>query len=82
MYDETIGKLTGAAKKKLGVLNDSTFKYLVSSAFAGAFIGVGILLAFTVGGLMTAGGSPATKIPEQGRFYEGPSEGLGSFLYR
>ena len=38
MYDETIGKLTGAAKKKLGVLNDSTFKYLVSSAFAGAFI--------------------------------------------
>lgn len=62
MYDETIGKLTGVAKKKLGVLNESRFKYLVSSAFAGAFIGVGILLAFTVGGLMTAGGSPATKI--------------------
>ena len=46
MYDETIGKLTGVAKKKLGVLNESRFKYLVSSAFAGAFIGVGILLAF------------------------------------
>ena len=48
MYDETIGKLTGAAKKKLGVLNESRFKYLVSSAFAGAFIGSKILLNYII----------------------------------
>ena len=29
MYDETIGKLTGAAKKKLGVLNESTFNNII-----------------------------------------------------
>ncbi len=62
MYDETIGKITSAARKKIGVLNDSRFKYLVSSAFAGAFIGIGILISFTIGGILTAAGSPMVKI--------------------
>lgn len=60
MYDEVIGKLTEVAKKKVNLLNSSTFKYLVSSAFAGAFIGIGILLIFTIGGYM--GGEPSVKV--------------------
>lgn len=60
MYDETIGKLTVAAQKKIGVLNSSVVKYLISSAFAGAFIGFGILLIFTIGGV--AAESPLVKV--------------------
>lgn len=62
MYDITIEKMTNAAKKKAEVLNSSIFKYLVSSAFAGAFIGIGILLSFTIGGQLTPSGSPYLKV--------------------
>ncbi|WAW15392.1 formate/nitrite transporter family protein [Peptostreptococcus equinus] len=59
MYDITIEKMTNAAKKKAEVLKSSILKYLISSAFAGAFIGIGILLIFTIGSQL--GKSPATK---------------------
>ena len=51
MYDETLEKIGLASKKKMGVLNSSILKYLISSAFAGMFIGIGILLIFTIGSL-------------------------------
>lgn len=62
MYNETVLKLTNAAKNKINILNKSKFKYLVSAAFAGLYVGLGIILIFTVGGLLSASGSPATKI--------------------
>ncbi len=34
MYDETLEKIGLASKKKMGVLNSSILKYLISSAFA------------------------------------------------
>lgn len=62
MHNETVMKLTNAAKNKINLLNSSKLKYLVSSAFAGLYVGLGIILIFTVGGLLTAAGSPSTKI--------------------
>lgn len=60
MYDEVIEKLTEAAQKKTNLLNSSILKYLISSAFAGAFIGIGILLISTIGGHMA--GEPSVKV--------------------
>ena len=62
MHNETVLKLTNAAKNKINLLNKSKLKYLVSAAFAGLYVGLGIILIFTVGGLLSAVNSPATKI--------------------
>lgn len=62
MHNETVLKLTNAAKNKINLLDSSKLKYLVSAAFAGLYVGLGIILIFTVGGLLSASGSPATKI--------------------
>ena len=62
MHNETVLKLTNAAKNKINLLNKSKLKYLVSAAFAGLYVGLGIILIFTVGGLLSAVDSPATKI--------------------
>ena len=62
MHNETLEKLTNAAKNKINMLNNSKLKYLVSSAFAGLYVGLGIILIFTVGGLLSAVDSPMTKI--------------------
>lgn len=62
MHNETLEKLTVAAKNKVNLLNSSRLKYIVSSAFAGLYVGIGILLIFTIGGLLTSANSPITKI--------------------
>lgn len=62
MHNETLEKLTVAAKNKVNFLNRSRLKYIVSSAFAGLYVGIGILLIFTIGGLLTSANSPMTKI--------------------
>ncbi|MBS5953842.1 MAG: formate/nitrite transporter family protein [Paraclostridium bifermentans] len=62
MHNETLEKLTVAAKNKVNLLNRSRLKYIVSSAFAGLYVGIGILLIFTIGGLLTSANSPMTKI--------------------
>lgn len=62
MHNETLEKLTVAAKNKVNLLNSSKLKYIVSSAFAGLYVGIGILLIFTIGGLLTSANSPMTKI--------------------
>lgn len=62
MHNETVLKLSNAAKNKINLLNSSKLKYLVSAAFAGLYVGLGIILIFTVGGLLSAANSPVTKI--------------------
>lgn len=62
MHNETVLKISGAAKNKINLLDNNKLKYLVSSAFAGLYVGLGIILIFTVGGLLGAANSPATKI--------------------
>lgn len=65
MYDETLEKIGLAPKKKMSVLNSSILKYLISSAFAGMFIGIGILLIFTIGSLTA---KPAITKDSDGHF--------------
>ena len=59
---ETIEKVCDSAVAKLKLLNKSKLSYLISSALAGAFVGLGIILIFTIGGNLSAANSPATKI--------------------
>ncbi len=62
MYKETIEKISTASIKKASLLKNSKRAYLVSSMFAGSFIGLGVIVSSTVGSLLTAGNSPFTKI--------------------
>lgn len=62
MHKETLEKLTNAARNKVNLLNGSELRYTVSAAFAGLYVGLGVILIFTVGGLLTQANSPMTKI--------------------
>lgn len=62
MHNEIVLKLSNAAKNKINLISSSKLKYLVSAAFAGLYVGLGIILIFTVGGLLSAANSPGTKI--------------------
>lgn len=62
MYHEEIATISSAAVKKNTFLQTSKVKYLISSALAGMYVGFGVLLAFTIGGLLSQVDSPAAKI--------------------
>ncbi|MBU3114611.1 formate/nitrite transporter family protein [Clostridium lacusfryxellense] len=62
MFSEEINKVSISAVKKSELLKKSKMRYLTSSALAGIYVGFGILLIFTIGGLLSASQSPATKI--------------------
>ena len=57
---ETLELVTNAAKGKIGFLKESKGKYFMSAFLAGMFIGIGILLTFTVGGVSSS--LPTNKI--------------------
>ena len=54
MHEDTISKVSNAAKGKIELLQQSKSRYLMSAGLAGLFIGFGIMLIF--------GKSPATKV--------------------
>lgn len=60
MFYENISKMKKSARQKVDLLENSRIKYLVCSAMAGVYVGLGILLIFTIGGLLSP--SPNTKI--------------------
>lgn len=60
MYQEMIEKITAAALTKEGLLKKGLLRYLILSAFAGMFVGLGIILIFTIGG--TVGDTPFKKV--------------------
>lgn len=62
MFSEEINKVAAAAEKKAVFLKVSKSKYLLASMMAGVFVGFGIILIFTIGGLLSAANSPATRI--------------------
>lgn len=62
MFSEEINKLSEAAVKKAMFLKESKSRYTIASALAGMFVGFGIILIFTVGGLLSSVNAPATKI--------------------
>ena len=49
MYSETIDSFTKVAEKKLAALRRSPGGFFVSSMLAGAYVGMGIILIFTLG---------------------------------
>jgi nitrite transporter NirC len=62
LFSEEINNVAASAVKKSGLLKKSKMKYLTASALAGIYVGFGILLIFTIGGLLSEVKSPATKI--------------------
>lgn len=62
MFPETLEKLSNGARNKVNLLNENKIKYLIASAYAGLYVGLGIILIFTVGGLLNSAASPFTRI--------------------
>src|SRR5205807_5401661 len=59
---DTILSVGAAAEKKNGLLGASLPRYLVLSALAGAYVGLGIALIFAIGAPLSAAGSPFLKV--------------------
>jgi len=55
-------RISGLAKKKWAFLDTSFSGYLVLAALAGAYVGFGIALIFSLGGPLAAAGSPMLKL--------------------
>jgi nitrite transporter NirC len=61
MYDATIKKMGEAASAKDALLKRSRTGYFVASLLAGAYVGMGIALIFSIAGPLAAAGSPLLK---------------------
>lgn len=61
MFNEEINKLSALAEKKTSLLEKSKSRYLMAAALPGMFIGLGIILIYTIGGYLSAENSPMTK---------------------
>ena len=55
-------RIAGLAKKKFGFLDRSLGGYVLLSVMAGAYVGFGIALIFSLGGPLMAAGSPVVKL--------------------
>ena len=62
MVQDTIVAFGGAAEKKGALLNGSLTRYLMLSALAGAYVGLGIALIFAIGAPLAAANSPFLKL--------------------
>jgi len=62
MFKATLEALGNAAKAKANFVKESKSKYLTASALAGFYVGLGIILIMTIGGILSTAGSPFTKI--------------------
>ncbi|MGL5615775.1 MAG: formate/nitrite transporter family protein [Sarcina sp.] len=62
MFIEEMDALCHSAKKKIAIFNESKIKYLVVAALGGMFVGLGVMLLYTVGGILDHGNFAGTKI--------------------
>jgi len=62
MFCEEFNSVVMAAKAKVNLLKTNRLGYFASSMLAGFYVGLGIMLIFTIGGLLNSSGSSATKI--------------------
>ncbi|WP_059105987.1 formate/nitrite transporter family protein [Shouchella shacheensis] len=62
MYKDTLETLNNQAHTKRALLQSSPLRYLISAALAGAYVGVGVLVIFSVGAPLEAADSPATDL--------------------
>lgn len=60
MYKDTIEVVTNSALGKLYFLKKNPIGYFIASMLAGFFIGIGVILAYTIGGILV--NQPAMKI--------------------
>ncbi len=60
MYSDVINKLVNGGKAKVKLLENNPLGYFLASCLAGVYVGLGIILIFTIGGLLT--GLPYAKI--------------------
>jgi nitrite transporter len=62
VVQDTIISVAAASEKKQALLGTSLIRYLVLSALAGAYVGLGIVLIFAIGAPLSAAGSPFVKV--------------------
>ena len=62
MFTETKNLLSEVAVKKVNFYKSGIIKYLIASMWAGAYVGLGIFLIMTIGGLGSESNFPFTKM--------------------
>lgn len=62
MYQDALTAVAQGAEKKARLFSRHPLGALISTMLAGAYIGFGVILVFTVGGTLSAAGSPYTKL--------------------
>jgi nitrite transporter NirC len=62
VVQDTIQSFAAAAENKSVLLGTSLPRYLILSALAGAYVGLGIVLIFAIGAPLAAAGSPFVKV--------------------
>lgn len=62
MYQETLDKVVESALVRRALLRESKLKYMLSAGLAGAYVGIGIILIFTLGASLSAVQSPVTSL--------------------
>lgn len=62
MFCEEFNSVVMSGKAKVNLLKTNGIGYFISSMLAGLYVGLGIMLIFTIGGLLSSSGSTATKI--------------------
>lgn len=62
MFQEEVKALGNLAAKKTSLMKTRPLAYLTLSMLAGIYVGIGVLLIFTIGGLLSDSGFPGTKI--------------------
>jgi nitrite transporter NirC len=62
MHQETIASVAEVAERKRANLERSFGSHMALSMLAGMYVGVGVILVFSIGAPLAAAGSPATKL--------------------
>lgn len=62
MYSQEIESLANASRSKMNFMKTRPLGYFLMSMLAGVYVGFGIILIFSVGGMLSAGGFIGTKI--------------------
>ncbi|ATD54534.1 formate/nitrite transporter family protein [Clostridium chauvoei] len=62
MYSKEIHNLAHSAEVKINLLKRSKSRYIVSAMLGSLFVSLGIMLIYSIGGIMHHGGSPFYKI--------------------
>ncbi|MNZ95299.1 Nitrite transporter NirC [compost metagenome] len=62
MYKDTLELVVKSALARKALFDASKSRYMLSAGLAGAYVGIGIILIFTVGAALSAAGSPVTSL--------------------